>query len=451
MKKGLTIAVALTLAASLVGCSSGGKNAEPSGSPAAGSASAQASAKPNTPVKIKFYTFKANKPDEPYVKAVEAFNKAQSEVQVEYVGLVQNNDSVEFMNKLDVLMASGEPVDVIHTANMEQLIARAARGVAEPLDDYYKKANINPQDEYVLNPTINGKTYGIIATASQMMVAFNKKHLDEAGLKLPEMGWTWDDFREYAKKLTTKEHKGAYFHNWGEYPNIIAYSELPHPQLKEDGKPNFDHPSFKYFFELRRAMEKEDKTVEPYADILAAKNHILQPFFAGQASMLPVGSFIIGATLLEKFPHDFQTVYAPMPRSSKDAEMGLTNISGSFLAMGAHSEHKDASFKFMRWLSTDGVNILKDLPGWKKADGKKLLTDYYGSNTNLIDIDSLSKTLFDPRVKMLPTSVSVSYGADLKTVVENVFSKYILEGIPFDQAQKLLTDETNKIIEKNKK
>lgn len=450
MKKGVTLALSLALTVSMIGCSSDAKN-ESSKDPQTSSADA-GTAKPGEPVKIKFYTYKANKPEEPFVQAVDAFNKLQKDVQVEYVGLVQNNDSVEFMNKLDVLMASGEKVDVIHTANMEDLIARAARGVVEPLDSYYQKNSINPKDEYVLNPSINGKTYGIIATSSQMLVAFNKNHLEEAGLKLPEMGWTWDDFREYAKKLTTKDHYGAYFHNWGEYPNIIAYNELPHPQLKEDGTPNFDHPSFQYFFELRRAMEKTDKSVQPYSDILAAKNHILQPFFAGKASMIPVGSFIIRAgTLKDKFPHDFQTVYAPMPRSSKDAEMGLTNISGNYLAIGANSKQKEASFQFIRWLTTEGASYLKDIPGWKKADGKKLLNEYFGEYSKLIDIDSLSNTMFDPRVKMLPTSVSVSYGADLKTVVENAFTKYILEDIKFEDARKFMTDEANKIIKKSRK
>ncbi|MFD2876882.1 hypothetical protein ACFTAO_14225 [Paenibacillus rhizoplanae] len=32
------------------------------------------------------------------------------------------------------------------------------------------------------------------------MTVFNKDHLEAAGLSLPEMGWTWDDFRDYAKK-----------------------------------------------------------------------------------------------------------------------------------------------------------------------------------------------------------------------------------------------------------
>lgn len=84
-----------------------------------------------------------------------------------------------------------------------------------------------------------------------------------------------------------------------------------------------------------RAMEKTDKTTMPLADILAAKNHILQPFFAGKASMIPVGSF---------------------------------------LAMGTKSKQKDASFKFMRWLSTEGAAYIKDIPGWKK-EAQKFMTE----------------------------------------------------------------------------
>ncbi|MFD2876883.1 hypothetical protein ACFTAO_14230 [Paenibacillus rhizoplanae] len=40
----------------------------------------------------------------------------------------------------------------------------------------------------------------------------------------------------------------------------------------------FDDPSFEYFFNLRRVMEKEDKSVEPYADVLASNYHVLQQF-----------------------------------------------------------------------------------------------------------------------------------------------------------------------------
>jgi multiple sugar transport system substrate-binding protein len=453
MKKNVTLLLSMVLSFSLFGCSSGNKDGQSGSTMPANTQTAVDSAKPKEPVKIKFYTYKANKPEEPTVQAVKKFNETHPDIQVEYVDLVQNNDSVEFFKKLDILVGAGEAVDVFQTGNLEQLMERAARGVVEPLDDLYKAHNLKPADEYVLNPDMNGKTYGMVASAQQWLVAFNKDHLKAANLELPKMGWTWDDFRDYAKKMTTKDHYGAYFHTWGDYVNTISYLEMPNPTLKADRSLNFDDPSYKYFFELRRAMEKEDKSVEPYADVMAGKYHVLKQFFAGKASMIAVPTYIIDAgTQLDKFPHDFQMVFAPVPRSSAKAELGLTNITGSFFAMGSKSKNKDAAFTFMRWMTTEGAEALKNpFTGWKKADGKQLLTTFYGQQTKLIDIETLASTLFDPRNKMPSNSFSVPYGSELKTVTENAFTKYMLDNTTFEEAQKYMMDEGKKIIEKNKK
>ncbi|MCL6456661.1 MAG: extracellular solute-binding protein [Gorillibacterium sp.] len=309
MRKIVLIMSCFILAFTLYGCGSSKENSTATSEPtAAGTAKATEGAAAE-PAKIKFYTFKTNKAEEPVFQAVKAFNELQKDVEVEYVSLVQNSDSVEFMTKLDVLIAGGETIDVFMTGNEDQLLERAARGVVEPLDSFYATEGVTPADEYFKSPTIDGKTYGIITGSTQWLTVFNKDHLDAAKLTLPEMGWTWDDFRDYAKKLTTADHYGTYFHTWGEYPNIIAYTERPNPQLKADLTPNFDDPSFKYFFNLRRVMEKEDKSVEPYADVLAGNYHVLQQFFAGNASMLAVPSYVVRAGLnLEKFPHDFTLI-----------------------------------------------------------------------------------------------------------------------------------------------
>lgn len=379
--------------------------------------------------------------------AVDAFNKAQNDVAVEYVSLVQSSDSVEFMTKLDVLMAGGEVVDVFMSGNEEQMLERASRGVVEPLNAFFTKEGTKPEDEYFKTINLDGKVYGLSGSASQLITVFNKDHLQAAGLPIPEMGWTWDDFREYAKKLTTKDHYGAYFHTWGEYPNTIAYNELPNPQLTADKKPAFEHPSFEYFFNLRRAMEKEDKSVEPYADVLAGNYHVLQQFFAGKASMLVTGNFAIRAALnQEKFPHKFQSVYAPVPRSVGSTELGLTNQSIGGLGVGAKSKNKEAAYKFIRWITTEGMSYINDIPNWKKVDGKAVLEKYFGGNKDLIDTESLAKTIFDPRIKSPAGSFVVPYNAELKTLVENKFGSFMLDNRSFKDVQKELIAETEKII-----
>ncbi|WP_339316050.1 extracellular solute-binding protein [Paenibacillus sp. FSL R10-2734] len=454
MKK-LSLALAsMLLMLSVTACGgNNGNNAAATDAPAkADPATADSSTdKPAGKVKIKFYTFKVDKPEEPVYQAVQAYNESQDKVEVEYKSLVQNSDSTEFMKKLDILVAGGEVVDVFMTGNEDELLERASRGVVEPLNSFFEQENIKPEDEYTKVLKLDDKVYGILPGSTQWMTIFNKDHLAAAGLSLPEMGWTWDDFRGLAKKLTTPEHFGTYFHTWGEYPNIIAYTEKPNPQLSADLKPIFDDPSFEYFFNLRRAMEQEDKSAQPYADVLASNYHVLQQFFAGNASMLAVPSYAVRAALnLEKFPHEFQTMYAPLPRSVGTEEIGMTNISGGGLAMGAKSENKEASYDFIRWMSKEAYKYTKDIPAFKGVDGAELIKGFFGENENLIDTASLSKTLFDPRIQM-PDTFSVPYGSELKAIVENGFASFILDNRNFDEVKNEMTAEVEKVVQANKK
>ncbi|MEK5494215.1 extracellular solute-binding protein [Paenibacillus sp. FSL R7-0297] len=455
MKKLSLVLASMILMLSVTACGGNGNSsnsaataAPASADPAAGSSSTD---QPAGKAKIKFYTFKADKPEEPIYQAVQAYNESQDKVEVEYESLVQNSDSTDFMKKLDILVAGGEVVDVFMTGNEDELLERASRGVVEPLNSFFEQESITPEDEYSKLLKLDDKVYGILPSSTQWLTVFNKDHLEAAGLSLPEMGWTWDDFREYAKKLTTPEHFGTYFHTWGEYPNIIAYTEKPHPQLSADLKPIFDDPSFEYFFNLRRTMEKEDKSVEPYADVLASNYHVLQQFFAGNASMLAVPSYAVRAALnLEKFPHEFQTMYAPLPRSVDTEELGMTNISGGGLAMGAKSENKEAAYDFIRWMSKESYTFTKEIPAFKGVDGTELINGFFGENTDLIDTASLSKTLFDPNIQM-PDTFSVPYGSELKAIVENGFASFMLDNRSFDEVKTEMTAEVEKVVQANQK
>ncbi|MCL6458900.1 MAG: hypothetical protein K6T85_12910, partial [Gorillibacterium sp.] len=71
--------------------------------------------------------------------------------------------------------------------------------------------------------------------------------------------------------------------------------------------------------------------------------------------------------------------------------------------------------------------------------------------TKLIDIDSLSKTLFDSRNNMPEGAFSVTYGAEIKTLVENSFSSYMLNDRKFEDVQKEMTAEVEKIVKANQK
>lgn len=440
----------------LAGCgSNSGKNAENNenatnkpGNQAAGDDSAGGK------VTIKLYTNAKGDPEEPMMKLVEAFNQQNEQVQVEHVALVQNNDSREMLQKLDVLSASGEEVDLILLNNEGYVLERTGNGMLYPLDEFFQAANINPDEEYYRNPMYEGKHYAAMTDASFWFVALNEDHLKEAGLEVPGFDWTWDDFREYSKKLagTGKDRYGTYFHTFGEYANLIAYTDFKNPQLKEDGTLIFDDPSFEYWFNLRRAMEVEDKSVKPLADVLAAKQHWATDFMNGTTSMLPIAGYALDEAFLntDSYPRDFKITFAPLPRSSANAEPGLTSIGGSFLSLHKNSKNKEAAFEFIKFATMEGAELSGRIPGWKKADGQAVLEKIIGGQTDLVDNQALSSVLFDERVHTAgSSSVSVSYQQQLKKVAEAGINKYLLDNSTYEQAQEYMMVEGQKIIDAN--
>ncbi len=451
MKKcSILVMLCMLLLVSACGKSSdSGSTAAPSATTGAGAAQQQ--------ITLKVYTNAKGNPDEQMIKIIDAFNKQGGNIKVEHVALVQNNDAREMLQKLDVLSASGEQVDVVLLTNEGFVQERAGNGMLYPLDEFYKAKNINPKEEYFRNPMYNGHYYGAMTDAGFWFVALNENHLKAAGLPVPGFDWTWDDFRTYAKKLKEsggKDRFGAYFHTFGEYANIIAYTDFQNPQLKEDGKLQFDHPTFEYWFNMRRAMEKEDKSVKPHADVLASKQNWPTDFMKGTTSMMPIATYALDEAFTNKntFPRDFKITFAPLPRSSKDTATGLTNIGGSFLTIAKNSKNKEAAFEFIHFATMKGAEFVGRIPGWKKADCKSILTKFLGDKTDLIDINALSSVQFDSRVRTPePSAVSVPYQQQLKKVAEAGINKFLLDDVPFEEAKKYMMTEGQKIIDSNKK
>ncbi|MFY9234458.1 MAG: extracellular solute-binding protein, partial [Fimbriimonadaceae bacterium] len=76
------------------------------------------------------------------------------------------------------------------------------------LDDYYENA--------VKIASRGEKVYAIPGDFTPMVVYYNRKLFDEAGVPYPRDNWTYDDFIEKAKKLTIPEKQqwGFKFDNW---------------------------------------------------------------------------------------------------------------------------------------------------------------------------------------------------------------------------------------------
>ncbi|WP_054027502.1 ABC transporter substrate-binding protein [Bacillus sp. FJAT-28004] len=143
------------------------------------------------------------------------FNKLYPNIKVKRIEVV-NSSWGDYFNKIQTMIAGGNPPDVIRVA-IEGIQMFAKQDLLLPLDAYMEK-DPNALDNYddihpmVQAPfVVDGQTYGFVWDWNNVVMHFNTDKLKEAGLEVPGRDWNKDDFLTYAQKLTTeKDGKKSY-------------------------------------------------------------------------------------------------------------------------------------------------------------------------------------------------------------------------------------------------
>lgn len=387
---------------------------------------------------------------------IEAFEAENQDIKVAYHTLMENGTSNEAMGKLDMLLASGEKMDVIHFNGPEPYSSRASLGLVEPLNAYLDKEGVKYEDEYKASSAIEGNIYGLPGSYEDRFVLLNKDYLDEANLPVPT-DWTWAEFQDYAKKLTKGENEnkryGTYFHSWPDFAALWLRNQPDNNSVVlADGTVNVNNELVRKSLEMRYQMENVDMTAVPYSETFSQKLHYRQLYMTGKAAMIVIGNWMAaesGGT--EKLPATFKTVFAPYPRNSADDPIGYNPAATDFMGISVKSEQKDAAYKFIRFYTTKGLDIQgKQFSAWtkQKLDEKidKVLENALTPEN--VDKESLLYTMTNSKAGS--ASIPPSYQAELDDAFKNQYELYFLK------KQDLETTITNaeinlqKIVDNNK-
>lgn len=410
-------------------------------------------------VTIKFHTH-GNEASYNWKETIAAFEEKYPNIKVDLVILSEKGDTQEATKKLDLAAASGEQMDVLMFSDPASYAQRVSMGMVAPIDEFITEEGYKVSEEYKVDTQIDGKYYSLPGKFNPWYVLLNKDHLDAAGLEVPT-DWTWDEFAEYAKSMTTDDHYGTYFHGpqnggWMEFLKLALASEEDDTEFTTaDGKSNLDHPLFKKTLELRVKMEKEDKSAVPYTDILSQKLHYRNQFFNQDASSILIGSWMnteLGGT--EQFPLNFNVAVAPYPKNGKDSNGGFTPVTTDFMAVAGTSEHKEEAYTFIRWYTTEGQIVQgKNIPSWSKVSESELtgIVDKILSGTvnpEKVDKDSLINVLTNAKSSKIISPVS--YQAEIYKVINEEYEKLIFGEQDIDKTLEVSQERVQGIIDSNK-
>ena len=151
--------------------------------------------------------------------AVERFNQKYPNVKVEIAIDPITNGWGDYVTHVLSQFNAGNAYDVYGTA-IETFRTFEERGLFVPLDDYIaKNPGYSDFDPSLFKySSYQGKTYFIPIGWNNIMINYNRALFKEAGLDYPK-DWTWDQFREAAKKLTKHDAAGNVTQYGYEVPN----------------------------------------------------------------------------------------------------------------------------------------------------------------------------------------------------------------------------------------
>lgn len=117
----------------------------------------------------------------------------------------------EALAKFKTQFAAGTPPDVFWLWINEFKYYESAKALLN-LTPYIEKDNFKIDEFFPVSISAytgaDGNLYAIPREISGIVVFYNKDLFDKAGVEYPSENWTWDDYREIAKKLTIKDAKG---------------------------------------------------------------------------------------------------------------------------------------------------------------------------------------------------------------------------------------------------
>ncbi|WP_453991111.1 ABC transporter substrate-binding protein [Bacillus nitroreducens] len=370
-------------------------------------------------------------------------------IKVDSIPLVENMNSQDYFKQLDLMASAGENMDLIMFSNAQDFAKRIDAGLVEPITEFVEAEGIDVTEVYNYGyPTFDGEYYGLPMKSVTNLVMMNKAHLDEAGLEIPTE-WTWDDYAEYAKKLTTDGHYGSYLHTWHQFHSVLKVITKKDDNLllNEDGTSNVSDPMVRASLELRNQLENVDKSSVPFSEILSQKLDYRQQFFSQSASMVPAGSFMI--TEWGQFTPDFEIAWAPWPKNNESDEATAT-MGGDIVAIAKNSKYKQEAYEFMRWLTTEGI-IEQGVwvPSWKEADFDKVLENVVSGTTKpeAVHIESLKNALtaVKPNNVLAPPSYYTEAISEFGAEVE----LYLLGEQDLDTAMKNIEKRVQAIVDAN--
>ncbi len=283
--------------------------------------------------------------------------------------------------KLMTSIVGGVPPDVIHQDRFT-IGDWASRGTFQPLDRFLRAQEDDPgairEGNYYpaawKEAVYQGKVYAIPTGIDGRLLFYNRDIFREAGLDPDRPPRTWDELKDYAKRLTRLNPDGTY-QRIGFIPNygnswLYLYSWQNGGEfLSPDGRTcTLDNPhtvrALQYMTDVYDALGGFDKVSVFQSGFQTDEQ---DPFYTGKIGMVIHGSWVLPRIARFAPSLDFAVAPAPVPAGRLQGEERfrgeppyITWVGGFSFAIPVGARHPDAAWRFIRWMTSEQSYVLQN-------------------------------------------------------------------------------------------
>lgn len=390
-------------------------------------AAAQAEQKPEGPIKIVYWRSLTGVAGDSQDEIVRRFNESRSDIIVEaqFQGAY-----AEILQKLQAALAAGEVPDLV-LLDSPHLQIFAKDGVLVNLDDFVKKEKADFLKDYIpgllADGYYQGSLYALPVLRSTPLLYVNGDMLEAAGLPRRAPA-TWDEFREYSKKLTITNAAGEQIQvgagftttvtsgHWYFQGAVYAYGGLVSDE--NFGVHLTEEPAVAVAT-LWQDMVFKDKTAIPSNSHNDFLNKKVAMVFGSTGSM---GNLVSRA--------DFQVIPAFLPGQKQN----LVPVGGSVLAMPSSDKWRQwAAWEFMKFMTgTESQAYLAEktgyMPNSTSARNHPDLVAYYAKNPHWkVALDQLQYVRPQASVISLPKGTEIIRQMLEKLLIAQIDPKQVMK------------------------
>ncbi|KJH70475.1 ABC transporter substrate-binding protein [Aliterella atlantica] len=277
-------------------------------------------------------------------KVIDGFEAENPGIKVRYDAIAD-----QYMDVLKTRLIGETAADVFYLDALEAP-GLISPGVLEPLNGYINKefdlADFEPKllDAFKSNNTI----YGLPKDFSTLVLFYDKQAFAEAGLS--QTPRTWDELREYARKLTRDRNGDGKIDRYGlgilpELARLAYVTEAFGGKLVDaEGMATFASTESLQGLQLIVDQYRLDKSASQPSDVGASSGSEI--FGQGKAAMVIEGPWLI-SYLDDTFPN---LKYATAEVPTIDGKNGTMAYTVAYV-MNKKSQHKAAAWKLIAYLT----------------------------------------------------------------------------------------------------